>query len=365
MCGFVLGCTGPRLVDEPESMLPDKQKPFNIIFMIGDGMGLSQLSTAYYYGNKEPNFSRFLNIGMINTSSASHKITDSAAGATAFACGVKTYNGAIGVDKAGKAAPTILEQLAAKGYSTGLISTSAITHATPASFYAHVAQRSMQEDIASQMIHSPVDFFAGGGTTFFARRSDGLNYLDSLTLNGFVVDTTDIASPITKFNKKPAYLMAAEGLIGKHEGRGEFLSMATHRAVEYLSGKDAPFFLMVESSQIDWGGHANNADYIIQETLEFDEVIGQVLDFAKRDGNTLVVVTADHETGGFTLASGTVTDSVGNQSSDYDQIAPVFSTGGHSTTLIPVFAWGRGSKNFRGIYQNTNIYFLFKELAGL
>lgn len=365
-CCFLIGCKNSSQVEEPESALPDKDRPFNIIFLIGDGMGLSQMSSVYYYGDNSPrNFSRFLNIGMINTSSASHKITDSAAGATAFSCGIKSYNGAIGVNSAGASVPSILESLEKIGYNSGLISTSSITHATPASFYAHVAQRSMQEQIAAQMIHSPVDFFAGGGTNFFLRREDGLNYMDSLLLNGFAVDTMDISTPITKWDKKPGYLMAPDGLIGKHKGRGEFLAMATDRALEYLGGKDAPFFLMIESSQIDWGGHENSADYIIQETLEFDKVIGQTLDYAKRQGNTLVVVTADHETGGFTLASKTTTDSLtGKTSSDYNQIAPTFSTGGHSTTLIPVFAWGRGAKRFRGIYQNTGIYDHFKALVG-
>lgn len=357
----MVGCTGSR---EGRDSAKAK-KPKNIIFLIGDGMGLSQVSSAYYYGNGEPNFSRFKDLGLINTSSASHKITDSAAGATAFASGVKTYNGAVGVDADTNSVSTIVEDLSAKGWNTGLISTSSITHATPACYYAHVKKRSMQEDIAMQLVQSQVDFFAGGGRKFFFDRSDGKDLYAPLQSAGFRIDTTDISAPIKDFEAKYGYLMAHNGLEAKHKGRDEFLSMATSRALEYLSGKDAPFFLMIEGSQIDWGGHANDAEYVIQETLEFDRVIGQVLDFAKKDKNTLVVVTADHETGGFTLSSEVKENEEGKKWADYNSIAPTFSTGGHSTTLIPVFAWGKGSARFRGIYQNTHLHTLFRELAGM
>ena len=103
---------------------------------------------------------------------------------------------------------------------------------------------------------------------------------------------------------------------------------------------------MVEGSMIDWGGHGNDADYLVSEMIDFDEAIGVALDFAEKDGNTLVIVTADHETGGFTLSSG----------ENYDQIKGTFSTGGHSTTLIPVAAYGPGSELFRGVYENTEIF---------
>ncbi len=126
----------------------------NIILLIGDGMGLSELSAAYYYGDSKSNFSRFNEIGLINTSSAKHKITDSGAGGTAFSCGVKTFNGAIGVNSDSVSTPNIVEVLSKINYNTGVISTSAITHATPACFYAHVVNRGRQNDIAMQLVNS-------------------------------------------------------------------------------------------------------------------------------------------------------------------------------------------------------------------
>lgn len=342
------------------------KKPKNIIFLIGDGMGLSQVSAPYYFGEGTPHFSRFKNIGLINTSSASHKITDSAAGATSFASGVKTYNGAIGMNVEKSPTPTILEELSDDGWNSGLISTSSITHATPASYYAHVEKRSMAEDIAMQMVSSDVDFFAGGGTDYFCRREDGKNLLQDLEKAGFVMDTSSLEGSVSNLDQKYGYLLAPNGMPSKPEGRGDFLLDATNKALDYLSHQKESFFLMVEGSQIDWGGHDNDAEYIIQEMNDFNEVIGRVLDFAERQGNTLVVVTADHETGGFTLASEVKKDSVtGKTSTDYNSIVPSFSTGGHSSTLIPVFAWGPGSQHFRGINENTHIYTLFKELAGL
>ena len=165
------------------------QQPKNIILLIGDGMGVSQVSTAFYFQDKKPNFQRFETVGLIKTSSSSHKVTDSAAGATSFSAGVKTYNGAIGVDKDTVSVATLVEIASEKGMKTGLIATSSITHATPASFFAHEKSRGMQDEIAAWMPESGVDYFAGGGLKYFADRKDGKNYIEKLTQNGFEMDT--------------------------------------------------------------------------------------------------------------------------------------------------------------------------------
>ena len=326
----------------------------NVILLIGDGMGLTQVSTAFYYSDSVPNFERFPITGLIKTSSSSHKITDSAAGATAFSAGVSTYNGAIGVDTAQQSVPTLVEILSADSLSTGVVSTSSITHATPASFYAHVDVRSEQDEIAAQLLTSDVDFFAGGGTDFFVKRKDQANYYDSLVQYGFVVDTTELAmAGAPSLDQRYGYLLAPDGMPRMLDGRGDFLPQATQMALDYLSQDEDGFFLMVEGSQIDWGGHANDAEYIITETLDFDKTLGVALDFAEREGNTLVVVTADHETGGFALSSTGKKDGTG---ADYDTLNGTFSTGGHTATLIPVFAYGPGAEAFSGIYQNTQIF---------
>ncbi|MDP6908111.1 MAG: alkaline phosphatase [Flavobacteriales bacterium] len=363
VAAILIGCTSGK----PDSETPDeaKKKPLNIIFLVGDGMGLSQMSSAYFFGEKEPNFSRFPVIGLSKTASGSHKITDSAAGATAFSCGLKTYNGAIGVDMDTNTVKTILEELSEVGWNTGLVSTSSITHATPASFFAHTASRGMQEEIARQLVYSDVDFFAGGGHQWFLNRTDSVNYADSLLAKGFVLDTTSIKTSWNGGDKKPVYLLAADGLTPKHEGRDDFLNEATDKAIQHLSSKEQSFFLMVEGSQIDWGGHANNGEYIIQEVLDFDKAVGTALDFAQEHGNTLVVVTADHETGGFTMSGEKKIGAFKSVTNDYDKIATTFSTGGHSCTMVPVLSFGVHSERLNGIFENTEIHTVFREITEL
>lgn len=328
-----------------EVKLTEITKPKNIILLIGDGMGLSQVSASQFYNKNATNFERFSTIGLIKTSSSSDLITDSAAGATAFASGIKTYNGAVGVTPDTLDVKTIVEQISTKGISTGLVSTSAITHATPACFYAHVKSRRMEDNIATQLVNSEIDFFAGGGSKFFNKRKDGKDLTIQLTEKGFEVSTDKLPENIT--DKKQAILLSEKGMPTMLEGRGDFLPDATQLALDYLSKNEEGFFLMVEGSQIDWGGHANDADYLISEVLDFDKTLGVVLDFAKQHGETLVIVTADHETGGFALVA---------DDGDYNKIKPVFSTDSHSATMIPVFTEGPGSENFGGIFENTAIY---------
>ncbi|GFR75336.1 alkaline phosphatase [Elysia marginata] len=312
-------------------------------------MGLSQLSSSFFFGASTPNFKRFKHIGLIKTSSKSDLITDSAAGATAFSAGIKTYNRAIGIDMdtlAVKLIPEVIDS----NISSGVISTSSITHATPASFYAHVKTRKLEEDIATFLPKSPIDFFAGGGKKFFFKRKDNANLSKDFQNANFVIDTISLKKPsVSEFNlsSKFGFLLADNAMPKASEGRGDFLPSATQIGLDYLSQNKRGFFLMVEGSQIDWGGHSNDSDYIVQEVLDFDMAIGKALDFAEKDGNTLVVVTADHETGGYTLAS---------NDGDYNKIKGSFSTSGHSATLIPVLSYGPGSEDFIGFYENNDIF---------
>ncbi len=347
LCGVLLSCASINTTAQ-------SKRPKNVILMIADGTGLSQISSSQFYNSKPSNYERFKTIGLIKTSSASDLITDSAAGATAFSAGVKTYNGAIGVNNDTIAVPTILEELEARGYDTGIIATSTITHATPASFYAHVKYRKMEDEIASDLASSKVDFFAGGGVNFFTNRVDKREVINELKENGFEIDTNRLnrSLKISK-NKRYGFLLNSGGMPRMLDGRGSFLYDATNLGIQRLSLNKKGFFLMVEGSQVDWGGHNNDAEYLISELIDFDTVIGQVLDYAEKDGSTLVIVTADHETGGFTLSA---------DDGDYNAIKPTFSTGGHSATMVPVFAYGPGSTEFAGIYENTEIYTKMKKL---
>jgi len=331
--------------------------PKNVILLIGDGTGLSQISSAFFYKETAPNYGRFKHIGLIKTSSSIEDVTDSAASGTAFASGVKTYNGAIGVTDDSTAVETIVEIVSPLNVKSGVISTSSIVHATPASFYAHALNRGLYEEIAADLAISDIDFFAGGGTKFFNKREDGRDLFKDLRAKQFNIDTTALGDfNSIKSYSKAAYLFGPEHMPPTAKGRGDYLPKATELGIKFLNKDNSNFFLMVEGSQVDWGGHGNDADYLISELLDFDDAIGKALDFAKRDGNTLVIVTADHETGGFTLAASKKTDAEGKEYSDYSEAEGIFSTGGHSATLIPVFAYGPGAEEFSGVYENNEIF---------
>jgi len=256
----LFACNAERQTDNSK---PEGQKAAapNIILLIGDGMGVPQVSTAYYFGDEQSNFSEFKHIGLYRTADATHKVTDSAAGATAFSTGEKTYKRAIGVGADSLSRETILEYLQTKGYKTGLISLTTITHATPAAFYAHVTDRDMHEEIAFQLSEANVDFVAGGGRNFFGKRSDGKNLYKSFLGKGYHLDTVALSTP--KFDKKNIFLLADESMPAKIEGRGEFLTEATTNALSYFSNNESPFFMMIEESYIDWGGHDTNKEMLM------------------------------------------------------------------------------------------------------
>ena len=333
----------------------NKNEPLSIIFMIGDGMGLPQISTAFYFGGSTPNFEQFENIGLIKTSSTSHKITDSAAGATAFATGEKTYKRAIGVSKDTLPLPSILETLQKKGYQTGLVSLTSITHATPASFYAHVKDRDLEDEIALQLVDANVDFFAGGGLKHFTKREDQKNLYTTMLSKNYKLDSINVSA--FDLIKKNGYILAEEGLPSKIEGRTSFLQDATQLGLDYFTKKGSPFFFMIEGSYIDWGGHAMNAEMLIQEELDFDKTLGVVLNYVKAHPNTLLVVTADHETGGASIGKFYKLNSeTGEKEEVPEKVAVYFNYDQHSGDLIPVFAKGDEANLFNGIYENNEIY---------
>ena len=334
------------------------KKPVNVILLIGDGMGLSQVSYALMMANERMAFERFKTLGLSRTSSASHKITDSAAGATAFSCGTRTYNGAISVDMNKMPMTTILEMAEAKGFATGLVATCAITHATPAAFIAHQPSREMYEEIAADFLKTDIDLFIGGGYDNFAKRKDSVNLIDKLIQKDYKVIRSEEELYMYTGDQKLAALIAPKHLPKMQEGRGNYLANSTQLAINKLAKNKTGFFLMVEGSQIDWGGHNNDAEYIRQETMDFDKAIAKALDFAEKDGNTLVIVTADHETGGFAL-SGNEEDKTQNV------IDPKFITKNHTGTMVPVYSYGPGSASLGGIYDNTWIYQVMKKTLGL
>ncbi|MFT5165946.1 MAG: alkaline phosphatase [Saprospiraceae bacterium] len=327
------------------------RKPKNIILLIGDGMGISQITAGLYMNGNKLNLERFPIIGLHKTYSGSHLVTDSAAGATALACGIKTYNGAVGVNMDTLPVRNILEIAEAKGMATGLIATSTVVHATPAAFIAHQKHREMYEEIAADFLKTEIDFFVGGGKKYFDRRStDDRNLYSEMQENGYVVSDyyqNELINCELSWNKNFAYFTADNDPLPVSQGR-DYLYAASKMGMAFLTRHSQEgFFLMIEGSQIDWGGHTNDSDYLISEVLDFDRTIGSALDFAAKNNETLVIVTADHETGGYSILKDSKMD---------DHLVTAFTTDYHTADLIPVFAFGPGAEAFSGIYENTAIF---------
>lgn len=324
----------------------DVEKPKNIVLLIGDGMGVTQIYAAMSVVNDTLNFEKFKVIGFHKTYSANNYITDSGAGGTALATGNKTKNKRIAVDSLGNSIKSILEYAEENNLATGLVSTSAITHATPASFIAHDTSRYNYENIAKDFLDVDIDLFIGGGKKHFDEREDGLNLIDSLKENNYyIIDGFNSFDP--KQNGKFAVFTAKGHNPEVNKGRGDMLPVSTQKALAFLDKSEKGFFLMVEGSQIDWGGHDNDIEYVTSEVIDFDKAVGEALKFAELDGETLVIVTADHETGGLSLIGGDI---------NKREISAHFSTDDHSGVMVPVFAYGPGAESFGGIYQNTDVF---------
>ena len=327
-------------------------KPKNVILMIGDGMGVTQVYAGLTANGGHLNLEECTYIGFQKTYSASSYTTDSGASATAIATGKKTRNGAIAVDTSGQRLKTILEMAEDAGQSTGLVATSTITHATPASFVAHNPDRGEYEEIAMDFVGAGLEVIIGGGRNHFNRREDNQDLIESLRQDGYQVteriEQVDAqhAGPIAVFTDSMAMPPALRG-------RGDLLPRATELAIGRLAENEKGFFLMVEASQIDWAGHDNNTEYLVSEMIDFDKAIGTALDFAGNNSETLVIITGDHETGAMAIESGNM---------ETGDVSGLYSSEGHTGVMVPVFAFGPGAENFAGIYENTDI---FEKMAGL
>jgi len=310
-----------------------QRSPKNIILMIGDGNGLTQISSAVLANNGALSLTQIKSIGLIKTQSADDFTTDSAGAGTAIATGEKTNNRAIGTNIDGEPIPNLTEILSKKGFSTGIITTDEITGATPSSFFAHRTDRGMAAEIASDLQTSQLKLFISRPTAAVKNIED----------TGFVMKTDiNTIAASTELKIGAWFNTDKKDLSGYIQN----LALATKNGISYLN-KEKPFFLMVEGAKIDSYGHANDIEGVVTESISFDRAVAEAIKFADADQNTLVVITADHETGGLTIPQGNV---------GVHEIEADFTTNDHTGVMVPVFAYGPMSQEFQGVYENNEIF---------
>ena len=328
-------------------------RPQNVILMIGDGMGFNFVTLARLASvgaDGRLHMERPPVTGIMRTHSANNLVTDSGAAATALATGVRTDNRRIGIGPDNRHYKSILRVAQDRDYRTALVVDVTISHATPAPFAANVENRNWQISIAQQQFENRVDILMGGGRQYFlpepqGQRKDERNLLDEAREAGYSVifsreqllaqDSLPVLglfahNHMTTFSPEPTLAEMTRTSLG-------LLSQS-------VASEERPgFFMMVEGGQIDWAGHANETDRAIRQTLLFDMAVKEALDFAQEDGNTLVIVTADHETGGLMIRG------------NFDNVNASWHTGGHSAADVPIYAYGPGALHFAGTRDITEI----------
>lgn len=340
-----------------------RQKPRNLIIFIGDGMGLSHVYAAMTVTGNKMTFPAFPVTGFSITHSANSYSTDSAAGGTAIATGEKTNNRMISVRPDSTVLITLLEHARAAGKSTGIVCTSSLTDATPATFTAHVTLRYEYRAIAAWYVSGAAEVFIGGGRKYFEPEVDSTgsfkpseDVVSQLSSAGYDV-TYDLESFEASKASRIAGLVSQEDMPRLFEGRDpEYLARATRKAIEVLSKNRKGFVLMVEGSEIDDAGHSSDTKMVYDEILDMDRAVAVAREFAGTDGETLIVVTADHETGGMSITGGDIAK---------QEVSGAFSIKGHSGVMVPVFAYGPGALSFTGVQDNTELFHDFFRLLSL
>ncbi len=380
-----------------------QEPPTRVILFIGDGVGASYW-TAAAFASGHLAVERFPVMGLVDTRSSDNKITDSAAAGTALSSGVRTSNGAIGVDPDSISVTTVLEVAQRRGLATGLVATSSITHATPAAFASHVPRRSMEFEIARQLVSAGVDVILGGGRRFFdpSVRPDSIDLHSQIRQSYRYIETEDDLEKLQTSKVEKLFGLFADEALPPAPERKPSLPAMTRAALEVLDHDPDGFFLMVEGSQPDWRGHDRDPLAAIEaEVLDLDAAVAVALDYRARHPETLIVVTADHETGGLAIqqmgsdrvliraaaaadsALSSLTEARGLVDADLASLADSLSeplgrlsgllreradlledsttlvarytTGSHTAQLVPLFASGPGAEVFGGIKENWRI----------
>lgn len=331
---------------------PKGKKVKNVILMIGDGMSLMHVYTAWAANRGKLWLENAQATGLSKTWAVKKLVTDSGSGGTSLATGVKTVYHAVGVDHEGKPLTSLVDVAKKLGKDAGMAVTCRLWDATPCDFCCHNIDRDKEEELVGDYPTSGVDFVFGGGAQKFTNRKDGRDIFKELQKKGYHVSRT--LDDFFAYDKNSRiFAVPYDKDTPLPDERGDLLARASMKGISLMNQNKNGFFMMIEGSQLDDYGHFNQLDLLMKETLDFDQTVGEVMKWAAKDGETLVVVTADHETGGLTLVNG---------NKDEGRVECCFSTKDHSGAMVPVYAFGPGAENFTGIFENTDVFKKIKKL---
>lgn len=331
---------------------PKGKKVKNVILMIGDGMSLMHVYTAWAANRGKLWLENAQATGLSKTWAVKKLVTDSGSGGTSLATGVKTVYHAVGVDPEGKPLTSLVDVAKELGKDAGMAVTCRLWDATPCDFCCHNIDRDKEEELVGDYPTSGVDFVFGGGAQKFTKRKDGRDIFKELQKKGYHVSRT--LDDFFAYDKNSRiFAVPYDKDTPLPDERGDLLARASMKGISLMNQNKNGFFMMIEGSQLDDYGHFNQLDLLMKETLDFDQTVGEVMKWAAKDGETLVVVTADHETGGLTLVNG---------NKDEGRVECCFSTKDHSGAMVPVYAFGPGAENFTGIFENTDVFKKIKKL---
>lgn len=333
---------------------PEGKKVKNVILMIGDGMSLMHVYSAWTANRGKLFLDNSQAVGLSKTYCADKLITDSGAGGTAIAIGQKTKYHSVGVDVHGNPQPSLVTLAKQKGMSAGIAVTCRLWDATPADFCCHDVDRDHEYEIIADYVDCEADYVVGGGAEKFVNRPDKRDIFKELEAKGYQVARSWEECQALKDGKIFAVTEPRDTPLPAE--RGDRLAASALKGMDIMDKNENGFFMMIEGSQLDDYGHFNDLDLLMQETHDFDRTVGKVFEWAAKDGETLVVVTADHETGGLTLVDGDL---------EKGEIQCRFSTTSHSGVMVPVYAFGPGAENFTGLYENSDIFHKIVKLLKL
>jgi len=342
---FIIIMIGSTLPERHPTAPTPQNRPKNVILIIGNGMGLTQISASLLKSEMPLYLEQFPYTGLHTPHTLNSLASDAAAGATAISTGVKTFSKNIGLDKNEEPVTNLMEMAESRGWASGMVTTGAFSYPGNLAYFAHTRETTLNKQLIKQYLSSGIDLFIGGGISPIPPQLTEELKKGGIKVEGENASIADL--------RKSGYRKPKVAFTSRPNG---FLKEACSYATDFLSkyNKDNGFILVINNPQIEIAGYAAKTDKLITELQALNQAVGAALEFAKKDKETMILVTGDHETGGLAI----------NPGSTKDSLITEFTTSGNTGSMIPVFAYGPGTAVFSGVYDNTDIHHKLVSLLG-